>query len=332
VLFRSVDAIDAKSIAPSGWKERIKGLVNKGEVKQDEVDWSGLTDWLDMQEGKVTKEAVAEFLKNNGVRVERVQLGKDVSRINYASPYAIPEIHAALDRLSGHKLYCTFDFTSWFHQFEIAEEDRDKVAFVVPGDNLTTPQIYRYKRVAFGLMNATYFCQRQLQEALELWPGCEGIFPFVDDIVIATDSLDEMLAKLDSFMRFCQHYNIRLKKEKTELATTAVRHVGLKLQFDLRSIGQIADAKGGPHRQTGRMEIGLIQTVEGAPVGHVLHHHRRLEHVLQPQPVTTQYGLRIGHDLTHLWLKAVHQPPLPIQTDHGRQIQDAADLNGLGKG
>jgi hypothetical protein len=72
-LAKAVDAIDAKSIAPSGWKERIKGLVNKGEVKQDEVNWSGLTDWLDMQEGKVTKEAVAEFLKNNGVRVKRVQ-------------------------------------------------------------------------------------------------------------------------------------------------------------------------------------------------------------------------------------------------------------------
>ena len=74
-LAKAVDAIDAKSIAPAGWKERIKGLVNKGDVKQDEVDWSGLTDWLDMQEGKVTKEAVAEFLKNNGVRVERVRLG-----------------------------------------------------------------------------------------------------------------------------------------------------------------------------------------------------------------------------------------------------------------
>jgi hypothetical protein len=72
-LAKAVDAIDAKSLAPSGWKERIKGLVNKGEVKQDEVDWSGLTDWLDMQDGKVTKEAVAEFLKNNGVRVKRVQ-------------------------------------------------------------------------------------------------------------------------------------------------------------------------------------------------------------------------------------------------------------------
>ena len=34
-----------------------------------------------------------------------------------------------------------------------------------------------HERFAFGLMNAKYFCQRQLQEALELWPGWEGIFP-----------------------------------------------------------------------------------------------------------------------------------------------------------
>jgi len=130
------------------------------------------------------------------------------------APYAIPEVQQALDRLSGKALCSTFDFSSWFHQFEIAEEDKTKSHSVVPGDNLTPPQIYRYKRVAFGLMNATYFCQRQLQEALEQWPGCEGIFPFVDDIVIATDDLDEMLAKLDSFMQFCEHHNIRLKKER----------------------------------------------------------------------------------------------------------------------
>ena len=171
------------------------------------------------------------------------------------APYAIPEVQQALDRLSGKALYCTFDFSSWFHQFEIDEEDRDKVAFVVPGDNLTPPQIYRYKRVAFGLMNATYFCQRQLQEALEVWPGCEGIFPFVDDIVIATDSLDEMLMKLDSFMRFCQHYNIRLKKEKTELATTAVRHVG----FILSKEGQHID----PARVDSLLSIGAPKTIDG---------------------------------------------------------------------
>ena len=169
--------------------------------------------------------------------------------------YAIPEISQALDRLSGQSLYCTFDFSSWFHQFEIAEEDRDKVAFIVPGDNLTPPQIYRYKRVAFGLMNATYFCQRKLQEALETWPGCAGIFPFVDDIVIGAETLDEMLVKLEAFMQFCKHYNIRLKKEKTELATTAVKHVG----FIISKEGQSLD----PARIDSLLNIGAPKNVDG---------------------------------------------------------------------
>lgn len=171
------------------------------------------------------------------------------------NPYAVPEVQQALDRLSGHKLYCTFDFSSWFSQFELAEEDRDKIAFVVPGDNLTPPQIYRYKRVCFGALNATYFCQRQLQEALETFPGCESIYPFVDDIVLFADSLEEMLQKLESFMLFCRHYNLRLNKAKTELAASAVRHVG----FILSEEGQSLD----PARVDSLMNIGAPKNIDG---------------------------------------------------------------------
>ena len=171
------------------------------------------------------------------------------------NPYAVPEIQQALDRLSGHKLYSTFDFSSWFQQFELAEEDRDKIAFVVPGDNLTPPQIYRYKRVCFGALNATYFCQRQLQESLEVFPGCESIYPFVDDIVIYADSLEEMLAKLESFMLFCRFHNLRLNKAKTELASTAVRHVG----FILSEEGQSLD----PARIDSLTGIGAPKNLDG---------------------------------------------------------------------
>jgi hypothetical protein len=171
------------------------------------------------------------------------------------NPYAVPEVQQALDRLSGHKLYSTFDFSSWFSQFELAEEDRDKMAFVVPGDNLTPPQIYRYKRVCFGALNATYFCQRQLQEALETFPGCESIYPFVDDIVLYADSLEEMLQKLEAFMLFCEHYNLRLNKSKTELASTAVRHVG----FILSEEGQSLD----PARVQSLTGIGAPRNLDG---------------------------------------------------------------------
>jgi hypothetical protein len=71
-LADGVDGIKTNAAPAAGWKDAIKGLVNKGAVKADEVEWSGVNDWLDLQTGRVTKEQVAEYLKQGGVRVEEV--------------------------------------------------------------------------------------------------------------------------------------------------------------------------------------------------------------------------------------------------------------------
>lgn len=73
-LHESIVDLPTKTATVQGWKDAIKGLVNKGLVKADEVEWSGINDWLDLQEGKVSKEQVVEYLKNNGVQVEEVVL------------------------------------------------------------------------------------------------------------------------------------------------------------------------------------------------------------------------------------------------------------------
>jgi len=170
-------------------------------------------------------------------------------------PYAMPNVLEALDRLSGKKYYSSFDFSSWFQQFEIAEEDRNKTAFIIPGDNLSPPQIYQWKKMCFGLLNAGYWSQRQLQEALEKFDGCTGIYPFVDDVVIASDTLEEHLEKLDAFMRFCKHHNIRIKREKVELVVGAVKHLG----FILSEEGQALD----PARVDSLMAIGAPSNLKG---------------------------------------------------------------------
>jgi len=59
-----------KSASADSWKQQIKGLIAKGVVKEKEVYWSGLNNWLDLQEGKITKEQVQAFLDAGGVKVE----------------------------------------------------------------------------------------------------------------------------------------------------------------------------------------------------------------------------------------------------------------------
>lgn len=74
-LGHGIDTIKASAAPAAGWRDAIKGLVNKGLVKADEVEWSGVTDWLDLQKGRVTKDQVADYLKQGGVKVEETMLG-----------------------------------------------------------------------------------------------------------------------------------------------------------------------------------------------------------------------------------------------------------------
>jgi hypothetical protein len=52
----------------------IAALPQKG-VKPEEIEWSGVKDWLDLQTGRVSKDDLLAYLKQGGVRVEETVLG-----------------------------------------------------------------------------------------------------------------------------------------------------------------------------------------------------------------------------------------------------------------
>ena len=57
-----------QTLAPSAmWQGLLKNLPG---VKKEEVEWSGLREWLQLQQGKVSKDEIMAFLKANGVQVE----------------------------------------------------------------------------------------------------------------------------------------------------------------------------------------------------------------------------------------------------------------------
>jgi hypothetical protein len=66
--------------SPNQIKLWLAGNSAKLDVKKDEIYWSGVNDWLDMQTGKVSKTDVLNYLNNGGVQVEDVMLreGEDV--------------------------------------------------------------------------------------------------------------------------------------------------------------------------------------------------------------------------------------------------------------
>lgn len=71
-LAREIDAIPSTALPRSTWEERIRGLVASGKVKESEIEWNGLRDFLALQgpSGVFRKDEIAAFLKGNQVKVK----------------------------------------------------------------------------------------------------------------------------------------------------------------------------------------------------------------------------------------------------------------------
>ncbi|MGI8425031.1 MAG: hypothetical protein ACR2M4_00195 [Actinomycetota bacterium] len=76
--------IDAKAPgkAPAAqWKGLLKGWAKQGKFKGDELEFSGVKEWLDLQTGPVTKDQVLEFLREDGVTIEETELGEPAKQV-----------------------------------------------------------------------------------------------------------------------------------------------------------------------------------------------------------------------------------------------------------
>lgn len=95
-LQRGVDGVKQPKADAAQWKGIVSNLPG---VKAEEVEWTGVNEWLDGQTGPVTKDALNDYIKSNGVKVEEVVRGSPV--VNKASKYYGPQVQRALDEASG---------------------------------------------------------------------------------------------------------------------------------------------------------------------------------------------------------------------------------------
>ncbi len=82
-------------IAPAQASSWLAARQKEGKFKQDELQWSGLPEWLAMQPGKVSVDAIAQFMRENSVQVQEVTKGaliQDFARMTDAQLAAEYEI------------------------------------------------------------------------------------------------------------------------------------------------------------------------------------------------------------------------------------------------
>lgn len=85
-LQRAIEGITTKQASPQQWLNTITALQSKG-VKADEIEFSGVKDWLATREGKVSRDDVLAFLRENGVQVTETMLGESAGSLKAQHDY-----------------------------------------------------------------------------------------------------------------------------------------------------------------------------------------------------------------------------------------------------
>lgn len=131
--------------------------------------------------------------------------------------YPIPRIKDFTYHLTGCKVFSTLDLNRAYQQLPIKQEDIEKTAIITPFG------LYEFPRMCPGLRNAGQTFQRFVHEVLR---GLDYVFPFVDDLLIASHTEDEHRQHLRTVLQRLEEYGITINPSKCVFGKSEVDFLG----------------------------------------------------------------------------------------------------------
>ena len=116
-------------------------------------------------------------------------------------------------------IFSSLDLMRGYHQVKMSDDDKHKTAFTCHLG------LYQYRRMPFGLTNAPATFQR-LMAQLFSGPEWDFVFVYLDDILIASTSMDEHLEHVEKVLKRLIQAGLRLKPSKCTFATTEIQYLG----------------------------------------------------------------------------------------------------------
>ena len=136
--------------------------------------------------------------------------------------YPIPRIDESLSKLGDAKFFTTLDLGSAFWQVPLRKQNREKTGFACELG------LFQWKRMPFGLCNATATFQRLMAQALTSVTKKYGnlIMCYVDDVVIATPTLEDHIERLEEVFSCMKQSGLKCKPSKCEILRDSIKYLG----------------------------------------------------------------------------------------------------------
>ena len=136
---------------------------------------------------------------------------RNLNDVTVKDCYPLPLLQDCIDALEGCRYFTTLDMASGYYQLEVAEEDRDKTAFV------TKYGLFSSRIMPFGS------CSVSLVLRGLSW---KSVIAFLDDVVVLDRDFDGHMVILSDVLRRFEHYGMKLKPKTCQLLQNSVVFLG----------------------------------------------------------------------------------------------------------
>lgn len=129
-------------------------------------------------------------------------------------------IKSSLLKLQGKRYFSSLDLKDGFHHINVAEDSIKYTVFITPLGQ------YEYLKMPFGLKNAPARFQRYVNEVLSDLIKEGNVVVYMDDFLIATDTLDKHFEVLNQIFRVLTQNHLELRLDKCRFFYEEIEYLG----------------------------------------------------------------------------------------------------------
>lgn len=131
--------------------------------------------------------------------------------------YPIPTLEEITPKLANKNIFCVFDLKDGFHQIKLDKVSSDYCTFSSPFG------CYKFLRAPFGLASIPEIFQKL---TYKYFGDLDNVTVYFDDILCATNTVEEMNKTVDRVISRAKKYNIKFNSNKIQFYQNEVKYLG----------------------------------------------------------------------------------------------------------
>ena len=147
---------------------------------------------------------------------------RPLNDVTVKDAFPLPRIDESLSRIGNAKIFTSIDLAWAFWQIPLKKRDRRKTAFACELG------LFEWRRMPFGLCNASATFQRSITRALQRIQQRHGsvVMAYIDDIVIATETIEDHIARIKEVFECLREAGFKMRAEKCDFMRTETKYLG----------------------------------------------------------------------------------------------------------